>query len=143
MANAAANDAPAPAWFHHLATAFAIAAVISLVVFFGCSMALRRRPAELRAQAATLDIARLRQSRRARWYRRAIQPIYWAALWLAAPLMIGSAAIFGGPLAINGLAYLFGAGQVFAWSDGMQVHSVGGAFGALALGLLFVGGAIL
>lgn len=137
--DAASQGSPAPAWFDHLELAFGVAAVVSVAVFFGCSVALRRRPAELRAQAAAVDREQLRQSRRVAWYRLILTVIIWAALWLAAPLTLGIAVMVGGPLAVNGFAYLFGAGQVFTWSSGdMEVHSAGSAAGAVAIGLLFV-----
>ena len=51
--------------------------------------------------------------------------------------------VIGVPLAINGVTYLAGSGEVVRWSAAMPIHSDGDAAGSLVIGLLFVFGGVL
>ena len=137
--SASQSGTPAPTWFIGLMLGCAGAAVVTLVVVSGYTIAMRRWPAEVRAQAIALERQRLRQQG---WGRRAYNVFYWTALWLGMALFLG-AAVLGVPWAINGATYLAGAGQAVRWSGDVPIHGDGDAATSLVIGLLFIFGGVM
>jgi hypothetical protein len=135
--SASSNGTPSPSWFVGLTIGFGVAAVAALGVVICYSAAIRRWPADVRAQAIALEKQRLRRQWRYGWTGRVFLVFFWTAAWLGMALFLGCVVI-GVPLAINGVTYLAGAGQVVRWSAAMPIHGDGDAAGSLVLGLLFV-----
>jgi hypothetical protein len=141
--SADSNGTPSPPWFVGLTIASAVAAVAAAGIALGCGAALRRRPAEVRAQAILLEKQRIRVLWRYGWTGRLYHVFYWSAAWLGMALFLGCA-VLGVPWAINGATYLAGAGQAVRWSGDIPIHGDGDAAGSLVIGLLFVfGGAMV
>jgi hypothetical protein len=142
--NSSANSGgtPSPPWFIDLTIGFGVAAAAALGVAICYSVAMRRRPAQVRAQAVLLERQRLRRLWRYGWTGRLYRGFFWSAAWLGMALIAGCVVI-GVPLAINGVTYLAGAGQAVRWSAAMPIHSDGDAAGSLFIGLLFVFGGVL
>jgi hypothetical protein len=134
VSSASQAGTPAPTWFVSLMLVCAGASVLTLGVVMGYSIAMRRRPAEVRAQAIFLERQRLRQLG---WGRRVYHVFFVTALWLGLAIF-GGCAVIGVPWAINGAAYLVGAGPVVRWSAAIPIHSDGDAAGSLVIGLLFI-----
>jgi hypothetical protein len=140
--SADSNGTPPPQWFDGLTVASGVAALASAALALGYGAALGRRPPELRAQAILLEKQRIRVLWRYGWTGRLYHAFYWSALWLGMALFLGCA-VLGVPWAINGAAYLAGAGQAVRWSGDIPIHGDGDAAGSLVIGLLFVfGGAM-
>ena len=141
--SADSSGTPPPPWFIGLTIASAVAAVAAAVIALGYSAALRRRPADVRAQAILLEKQRLRVLWRYGWTGRLYHLYFWTAAWLGMALFLG-AAVLGVPWAINGAAYLVGAGQPVRWSGDIPIQGDGDAAASLVIGLLFVfGGAMV
>ena len=141
--SADSNGTPPPPWFIGLTIASAVAAVAAAVIALGYSAALRRRPADVRAQAILLEKQRLRVLWRYGWTGRLYHLYFWTAAWLGMALFLG-AAVLGVPWAINGAAHLAGAGQPVRWSGDIPIQGDGDAAASLVIGLLFVfGGAMV
>jgi len=137
--NEASQDGtPAPAWFVQLMLGFAAAAVVALGVVIGYSVAMQRRPAELRAQAILLERQRLS---RLSWPRRVRRTFWWTCIWLGIPLFLG-AAVLGVAWILDGAARLLGAKPVAGWAA-TTITSNGDAAVAIIIGLLFVFGGAL
>jgi hypothetical protein len=137
--NEASQDGtPAPAWFVQLMLGFAAAAVVALGVVIGYSVAMRRRPAELRAQAILLERQRLS---RLGWPRRVRRIFWWTCIWLGIPLFLG-AAVLGVAWILDGASRLLGAKPVAGWAA-TSIHSNGDAAVAVIIGLLLVFGGAL
>jgi len=134
VSSASQAGTPAPTWFDSLMVVCAGASVLTLGAVIGYSIAMRRRPAEARAQAIFLERQRLRQLG---WGRRVYHVFFVTALWLGLAIF-GGCAVIGVPWVINGAAYLVGAGPVVRWSAAIPVHSDGDAAGSLVIGLLFI-----
>jgi hypothetical protein len=141
--SADSNGTPPPPWFIGLTIASAVAAVAAAGIALANSAALRRRPAELRAQAILLEKQRIRVLWRYGWTGRLYHGYYWSALWLGMALFLGCAGL-GVAWAINGAAYLVGARHAVRWSVDVPINNDGDAAGSLVIGLLFVfGGAMV
>jgi hypothetical protein len=141
--SADSNGTPSPPWFIGLTIASAVAAVAAAGIALASGAALRRRPAEVRAQAILLEKQRIRVLWRYGWTGRLYHVFYWSAAWLGMALFLGCA-VLGVPWAINGATYLAGAGQAVRWSGDIPIHGDGDAAGSLVIGLLFVfGGAMV
>jgi hypothetical protein len=139
---ASSNGTPSPSWFVDLTIGFGVAAVAALGVVICYSVAMRRWPAHVRAQAILLEKQRIRRLWGYGWPGRVFRVLFWSAAWLGMALFLGCAVI-GVPLAINGVTYLAGAGEAVRWSAAMPVHSDGDAAGSLVIGLLFVFGGVM
>lgn len=136
-AEASDDDTPAPAWFIELMLLAAVLVVVTLAVVIGYSVAMSRRPAELRAQAIALERQRLRGRWRHSWRRRASHALYWLALSLGMAMFLVMAVV-GVPWVINGAAYLAGGGgPAVRWAT-PPIHNDGDAATSLIVGLLFV-----
>jgi hypothetical protein len=141
--SADSSGTPPPPWFIDLTIASGAAAAAAAVIALGYSAALRRRPAEVRAQAIQLEKQRLRVLWRYGWTGRLYHAYYWTALWLGMALFLGCAGL-GVAWAINGAAYLTGAGHAAQWSVDVPIHGDGDAAASLLFGLLFIfGGAMV
>jgi hypothetical protein len=136
------NGTPSPSWFIDITIAFPVAALAALCIALGSYAALRRRPAEVRAQAILLERRRNWRQWHGGWQGRAFWILFWSAAWLGMALMTGCAVI-GVPWAINGVTYLAGAGEVVRWSAAVPVNSDGDAAVSLVIGLLFVFGGVM
>jgi hypothetical protein len=140
--SADSNGTPPPPWFIGLTIASAVAAVAAAGIALAYSAALRRRPADVRAQAILLEKQRLRVLWRYGWTGRLYHLYFWTAAWLGMALFL-AAAVLGVPWAINGAAYLVGAGQPVRWSGDVPIHGDGDAAASLVIGLLFVFGGLM
>jgi hypothetical protein len=140
--SADSNGTPPPPWFIGLTIASAVAAVAAAGIALAYSAALRRRPADVRAQAILLEKQRLRVLWRYGWTGRLYHLYFWTAAWLGMALFL-AAAVLGVPWAINGAAYLVGAGQPMRWSGDVPIHGDGDAATSLVIGLLFVFGGLM
>ena len=135
--SADSNGTPSPPWFIDLTIGFGVAAAAALGVVLGYGVALRRRPAEVRARAILLEKQRLRQLWRYGWTGRLYHVFFWSATWLGMALFL-AAAVLGVAWAINGATYLAGAGQAVRWSGDVPIHGDGDAAVSLVIGLLFI-----
>jgi hypothetical protein len=124
-----------------LMLAAAALAVVALAIVIGYTSAMSRHPVEVRKQASALERQRLRVSWRHSWRRRAALILHGLALWLGMAMFLGGA-ILGVPWAINGAAYLAGAGRAVTWAT-PPIHDDGDAATSLIVGLLFVFGGVL
>jgi hypothetical protein len=142
--NSSANSAgtPSPSWFIGLTIGFGVAAAAALGIAICYTVAMRRCPADARAQAIALERQRLRRQWRYGWTGRLYRIFFWSAAWLGMALFLGCVVI-GVPLAINGVTYLAGSGQAVRWSAALPIHNDGDAAGSLVIGLLFVFGGVL
>ena len=138
---ASGDGTPAPAWFIDLMLLAAALAVVALAVVIGYTVALSRRPAELRTQAAALERQRLRSQWRGSWRQRATSLLHGLALWLGMALFL-CGAVVGVPWAINGAAYLAGDGTAVRWAT-PPIHNNGDATTSLIVGWLFVFAGVL
>jgi hypothetical protein len=140
-ASEASDDGtPAPAWFLNLRLVTGALSVLALAFVIGYSVAMRRQPPELQAQAIAFE----RQRLRTRWrqgpfvaLRRIGWFLYLALLWLGMALIFG-AAVLGVLWVINGAAYLGGVSRAVRWAAVVPVHNDGDAAVSLIIGLLFV-----
>jgi hypothetical protein len=140
--SADSSGTPPPPWFIGLTIASGLAALASAGLALGYGAALGRRPPEVRAQAILLEKQRLRVLWRYGWTGRLYHVYYWSAAWLGMALFLGTA-VLGVPWAINGAAYLAGAGPAVRWSGDIPIHGDGDAAGSLIIGLLFVFGGVM
>lgn len=143
---ASGDGTPAPAWYLNLRWVVGALTVVALVVVIGYSLAMRRLPSELQAQAIAFE----RQRLRARWrqgpfvlLRRMGWYLYLLLLWLGMALMFAGA-VLGVLWTINGAAYLAGPGAAHAvrWAAVVPVHSDGDAAVSLCIGLLLIFGGL-
>ena len=140
--SADSNGTPPPPWFIGLTIASAVAAAAAAGIALAYGAALRRRPADVRAQAILLEKQRLRVLWRHGWTGRLYHLYFWTFAWLGMALFL-AATVLGVPWAINGAAYLVGAGQPVRWSGDVPIHGDGDAATSLVIGLLFVFGGLM
>ncbi len=142
--NSSANSGgtPSPSWFIDLTIAFGVAAAVALGVAIGYSVAMRAPARPRRAQAFALE--RQRAAAVAVRLDGAALPglLLVGRYGWGMALFLGCAGI-GVPLAINGAAYLAGAGHAVRWSAAMPIHGDADAAGSLVIGLLFVFGGVM
>jgi TRAP-type mannitol/chloroaromatic compound transport system permease small subunit len=140
--DASQNGTPAPAWYIDLMWVAAAAALVTIGVVIGYRVTMSRQPAPARAQAILLEKQRFqRRWRRGGWPRRIFFFFWDLAESLGFALFLG-AAILGVTWAINGAAYLFGAGIAVHWGT-PPIRSDGDAAVSLIIGLLFIFGGVL
>jgi hypothetical protein len=140
--SASSNGTPSPSWFIDITIALPVAAVAAFCTALGYYAALRRRPAEVRAQAILLERRRIWRQWHGGWEGRAFWILFWSAAYVGMALFLGCAVI-GAPWAINGVTYLAGAGEAVRWSAAVPINSDGDAAVSLVIGLLFVFGGVL
>jgi hypothetical protein len=131
--DASSNGTPSPPWFIGLTIAFGAGAGAALLVVIGYSVAMHRKPAQVRAQAILLERQRIRSQR---WQHWVFVLTFWPAAWLGMALLSFAAVVFVIALT-NGVAYLTGAGQVIRWAA-IPITSGGDAAVAIIVGLLLI-----
>jgi ABC-type Fe3+ transport system permease subunit len=102
--SAASQGTPPPLWFDLVVAGFGVLAVVCIVAVVLDTRALRRRPAEVVAQAG--PVAAEHPSRRARHYPPRHR-VPWAVAWIGM-LAILAVAVVTVPGLVNGVAYLTG-----------------------------------
>jgi hypothetical protein len=105
-ANAQSEGAPTPFWFQVIVYVLAALTVVAVIAIAADSVLLRRKPADVRAQAVPLAARHPSRPRLHHYPPRHQLP--WALRWVGM-LLILSMAVVTVPAVVDGVAYLAGA----------------------------------
>jgi len=137
--NGASQGTPAPAWFSAIVVVLGALAAVGIVAVVVDSVRLRRRPAVVRAQAASLAARRP-----GRPYAHHYPPrhlVTWVLRWIGMLLILG-VAVISVPAVVDGVAYLAGAGNTVTFDPvSYQTSCTSGSCQTSTDGILETGGA--
>jgi hypothetical protein len=138
-ANAQSQGAPAPSWFLDMIIALGALTTASIIAAVVYSVRLRRRPPAVRAQADPL--AARHPSRPHAHHYPPRHLVTWALRWVGM-LVILVVAVVSVPAAVDGAAYLAGAGRTVTFDPvSYQTNCDRYSCGTITDGILETGGA--